>query len=430
MEELEKETSKPGQFFAADLSIIEEMVEVGAGAEEVMAYLILARGVNHRNGLRISTHGAQSIAKRAGMTYRRARKALEFLKAAGYIRSAEEYPEVPRHLGKGAGIEHRARWVLHVAGDQEDSDTNIYLANSIADGTGTKKRKKFPPVAERTHGCNQSPNFEKNPQESQKGQKKTPLMRIYKESKYRPAQLYKNTKLDALMVLLQMYRCQDMAECGGIDPRLGVYTEWVATEDSECKTMTDFSGTNYEMHEIQRRRWRAHNEFGMRALAYVEETERRERFLDAFNNIVRLGFVYEVIQVWSGNPNGSDGNNAELMYTLYIDDYHAQKTEPYLQKEIHSAAFRAGAMDAPTEFAFKDRNLSEKDTPLDGNIVCTGRFRYIAIQGSTAYPIGVYRLRFRPGTSDVGLGIEMEQRRVQQWTDDLRCIDRQNHSNE
>ena len=64
-------------FFILNLLQVERMVEQGAGAEEVMAYLVPLRGKARRKG--VTTHGVNSVANRSGMTYYRAGQALHWL---------------------------------------------------------------------------------------------------------------------------------------------------------------------------------------------------------------------------------------------------------------------------------------------------------------------------------------------------------------
>lgn len=384
MNEHEQSQGEKGEFFAMNILQIDSMVRADAGAEDVMAYLVLARGVNKRGGKSISTHGAKSVANRTGMSYRKAASSLEWLAEHGYIKSAEAGKEVPQHLGKGEGRGHLARWVLVVGVDQDD----IFLANALIEGIG-------------------------------QGKKNPPMTRIYNEASNKGRGLPSIARLDALMVLLHLYRHQDMADCGGIDPRAGIYREWVAAENSEGAQVTDIEGSNAALFEIEGGNRSVFNKFAAEALFYVEAgDERDERLWDALNNLHSLGFLYEVTQVWSNDPNGKNGRKAELLYTLYIHDRHARESEPYLSRDVHIAAFNSGAMDDYSEFPATTNDYFGDSA----NIVGTGRFRYIATRKHGGFPIGIYRLRFRPKTNDTGKGIEAERRRVGNWSASLRGL--------
>ena len=174
--------------------------------------------------------------------------------------------------------------------------------------------------------------------------------------------------------------------------------------------MVDVEGTNAALYEIEGSNSTMYLEFAGKALFYVADKEERSiRFWDAFHNLEKLGFMYEVTQVWSGDPDKD--KKAEPLYTLYIHDRHARESEPYLSKDIHNAAIRRGAMDAYSEFPPTRNNFFGNSE----NIVGTGRFRYIANKKVGGFPLGIYRLRFRAATKDAGKGMLAEKSRVNNW---------------
>lgn len=86
---LNKDTKEKGKgFFILNLYLINLIVKLGAGFEEVSAYVVLVRGAGRRR--EISTHGASSIAARTGMTYTRAEKSLKWLQDHKIISKAED----------------------------------------------------------------------------------------------------------------------------------------------------------------------------------------------------------------------------------------------------------------------------------------------------------------------------------------------------
>ena len=367
MNEQEQSKGEKGEFFAMNLLQIDDMVRADAGAEEIMAYMVLARGVNKRGNLSISTHGANSVSARTGMSNRRAKSALEWLENNQFTSSIGSSSDSPKHLGKGEGKKHMARWFLSESVNKED----IYLAHSLTDGIGA-------------------------------GRNNPPLMRIYGEVSNSVSGLLSDARIDALMVMLHLYRYMDMADCGGVDPRAGLYREWVNTENSDGEKVVDIEGTTGALYEIEGSSSYVFTKFANEALFYVDDDERSDRFWSAMHNLHNLGIMYEVIQVWSADPNGKNGRKAELLYTLYIKDRHAREKEPYLQREIHDTAQHFDAM-----------GFVEAET---------GMFRYIANKKTGGFPIGVYRLRFRPKTRDMGIGIAAERSRVARWSKGLTSL--------
>ena len=343
---------------------IDNMVRGDARAEEIMTYMVLSRGVNRRGDMRISTHGANSVTKRTGMSYRKAEAALHWLLENEYIQK----PEGIEYLGKGKNRVHQARWIL--LGTEVAQD--IYLGHSLIEGVG-------------------------------RGKDNPPLKRIYSEATNNGG-VFSEARLDALMVLLHLYRHQDIEACGGVDPRAGIYRTWVGTENSNGIAVQDI-GTNHALYEIAGTTQHMFHAFAKEALFYVDDqNERHTRFWDAFNNLQQLGFLYEVTQIWSANPHGEDGRKAEPLYTLYIHDRHARESEPYLQSEIHRVAFKYGAMDTYVEF----QGYVPGEKGPEGSNIGSGQFRYIGKKKQPGFPIGIYRLRFRPNTRDTGAGIAAE----------------------
>lgn len=373
-DEQSKNTKAEG-FFIVNLMQIDRMVSLGAVAEDVLAYMVLARGVNRRGDMRVSTHGAQSIFKRTGMSYTKAEAALEWLHENNLIHK----PASETVLGKGVSKARTVKWVLTKHMDELD----VALANTLIEGVG-------------------------------RGKDNPPLMRIYLGASMGKHGVVADARLDALMLLVHLYRHHTFADCGGVNPRAGIYSNWVAADNVEGEQVTDIPNSNGALFEIaSSEQVTMFTNFAAEALFYVEDIDERNlRFWDAFHSLTKMGFMYEALQIWSSNPNGTDkkARTAEPLYTLYIRDRHARASEPYLQKVIHSTAFRTGAMDRYSEFTAWDYEESNLQS---------GRFRYIAHKKSGGYPIGIYRLRFRPHTLDTGRGLAAEQKRVNEWADSL-----------
>ena len=364
---------KAGGFFVVDLNILNMIVEAGGFADDVMAYLVLSKGVNRRHrpdkaDAFITTYGAQAISKQTGISYTKAEAAIKWLLENGFIGKAEG-ESIPAQLGKGNDRKHKSRWLIARTLEPQD----IALANALVDGIG-------------------------------KGKTNPPLMRIYNDIRLGANCMVADSRLDAIMVLAHLYRHHTFADCGGINPRSGLYRNWVAASNDLDEQTTEIEGTNATLYEIEATQNTVFNQFASEALFYIkDEAERHARFWEAFSNLKDFRLMYEVTQVWDANPNGSNGRRAEPLYTLYVHDRHARKSEPYLQKDIHTLAFKAGALERYTEFSDDDSNIK------------SGRHRYIANSKTGGYPIGIYRLRYRAGTTDTGIGMAAEQSRVNRW---------------
>ena len=374
---------KAGGFFVVDLNILNQIVDAGGIADDVMAYMVLSKGVNRRHRPEnlnrpvafITSYGAQAISKHTGISYTKAENAIKWLLDNRFIGKAEG-ESIPAQLGKGNDRKHKSRWLIGRTLEPID----IALANALIVGIG-------------------------------KGKTNQPLKRIYNDIKLGAYCGVADSRLDAIMLLAHLYRHHTFGDCGGINPRSGLYRNWEAANNVMGEQVTKIEGTNSSLYEIEATENIMFTSFAGEALFYIkDEAERHARFWEALSSLKGFGLLYEVTQIWDGNPNGnsnrSDGRRAEPLYTLYVHDRHARKSEPYLQKAIHKLAFKTGAMDRYAEFSNPDGDFSD---------IKTGKFRYIYKDSGNAYPIGIYRLRFRPHTDDTSRGMAAEYSRVNSW---------------
>lgn len=383
MNENEQSHGIKGGFFSLDLSLVDSMASKGVSVDCIYAFVVLSRGTNQKGNLRVTTWGAYGIRGHVGMTYARAEKALNELEELNYI--SKPITSSNNNQEKKS----RPKWIMPKKGEND-----IYLANDLVDGIG-------------------------------KGSHNPPLMRMYLEAQIRTTGVVARIRLNTLMVLLHLYQRHDFAGCGGVDPRSGIYRQWILAKPEDHfgfmddrEQVTDLPGTGAALYEIQARQIVMWKGFARDALFYItNDDELKEEFWEAFHNLKYQGLIYEVIQVWSSDPfeDSGRGRDAEPLYTLYIFDRHARNTEPYLQREIHQAGIRLDI--------FNGADLSEFKTKSEGSMVLgTGLFRYIANKRNGGFPLGIYRLRFRPKSKDTGIGIEAERQRVKRWVSALKKL--------
>jgi hypothetical protein len=136
-----------------------------------------------------------------------------------------------------------------------------------------------------------------------------------------------------------------------------------------------------------------------------------------------------VLTVWDSDP--VKNAEAELQYTLYIHDRHAREGEPYIQKEVHTAAFALGVRKRffdfypnSDEYEYEYVREYEYEDDHHSSFINSRRFRFIASRQGGGYPVGVFRLRFRARDRDTGLGISAEKRRCEEWTGILKRLTR------
>jgi len=351
------EKQKAGGFFSVELNQIDHMVREGAGSSEVITYLVLARG---RGAKKSSRWGANSCQNYTAMSYHKADKATQWLLEKGFIQNISQ--------------NQKPQWIFK----QSDEGVPVFLSNALIDGVGAGKE---------------------NP----------PMNRLYTDIKMSDYGGREEARLDALMLLLHLYRHQSLRDYGGVNPASGLYREWSGAEAFYTgEKATEIKGTNAMLYEIKGESRFCYERFMAEVLFYAEDKEERKaRFWCAVDNLSRLGWLYETTQVWSDNP--SKNSRAEPLYTLYVHDKHQRETDPYLASEVNKVADSAiGDL-----FSNLWHHNKEKDDRL---------YRYIATKKNKAFPIGIYRLKFRPHTKDTGAGMYEEQQRVDEWKRHLATL--------
>lgn len=353
------------EFFTVTLSSVNELVRQGAGANELAAYLVLARGA----GKRMKTSWSiNAIANHTGQTYHRASESIDWLAEHGFIGKLD--------VDTNQARTKKPVWQI-TPSEAAFTSIEIALANALVDGIGAGKG---------------------NP----------PLERIDTQIEMGKHGLGA-ARLDTLMVLLHLYSHQLMADYGGINPQAGVYKHWEAAEkqcDADGSEIFNFDGTNAAFYEIKGEQNVVYLKFAKEALFYViDDTERNERFWSAFYNLKTLKFLYETTQIWSADP--SKEKKAHPLYTLYVHDQHARASDPYLANVVNRAMINQ--ID-PDYHGFNSDGEYEPEIDL-----LNGQFRYIANKQTGGFPIGIYRLRFRAHTKDTGKGMAAEQKRVDDW---------------
>lgn len=356
-----------GGFFSVSLDQVRSMVEYGASEAELISYLVLCRG---KGGKPYSTWGANSCSTYTELTYHKAALALDWLNSNGYIKS----------LHDDGTTKNRPKWQVN----SDKGEQTVFLSNALIDGVGQGKREP-------------------------------PMKRIYglKMGRYGGIGA---ARLDALLVMLYMYNYHMIADYGGVSPASGLYRCWEPAGSDVVVPVTPIDGTDLVLHEISGGCAHVYTKFAAEALAHVDnENERNERFWDAINNLKQLGWLYETIQIWSADP--ALDRRAEPLYTLYVLDKHARKHDPCLARDINALALKAEVLDGYSEFFGPSAG--------EANIVSTGRFRYVAQARANSYPIGIYRLKFRPHTRDAAKGFYSELRRVEEWRQYLKTVAKQ-----
>lgn len=357
-------------FFAMSVAVLHKIIDQGGDASDLMAYMVLAK---HTSGwgkwkYTLSTAGAKAVSSKTGLTFRQAQVRLDWLKDKGFIQSGDDVRDMPEYVTDEVTHQRQVTKVRWVLGERLGTN-RVYLSHALVDGVGG-------------------------------GKNRPPLIRLWNEVIMRKCPKIIDARTDALLLLIHCYTEQSIEDYGGINPSV-LYTAWPVAEEN----INSFEG-NETVVPIEEGDTIASKEFQCVVLPHVPESERNERFWGAYRNLLRLGFLYEVLEVWRDNPLNNP--RAELFYPLYVRDRHARKSEPYCQKEIHNY-LAATWMEEYSEF---NEMIDEAQQAK--------QFRLIKSRGDNECVIGIYRLKFRPHTEDTGRGMAKENDRAESWKLELK----------
>lgn len=378
-------------FLQLSLNVLHEICRRDGGYNEIAAYLVLCTGVNGRQGARYCTHGAQSISKRTGMSYRAAEKAINWLRDTGLILTPPE--EGPMFLGKSPSRWTKVRWVLN---DAENLD--VALSNQFIEGVkGSHKPSPIKRMLADINGTDQIP----------RGQ----------------------AVVDAIVLFVALMKEQDFGECAGVDPDAW-HHKFLAIADDEdgdgSEHVVPLAGTNGVMVTVKEAddryaQWPfIHAAFNETPVDEEEKKRLASRFWHAMEQLRALRLVYRVMILWRGDPlDPRQRKKAEPIATQYINDSWARKIDPHLQYEANLAAWRTEARDAYADFT------EARET---GSIpyVGSGRYRYIVRSDAerNTHLIGQLRVRYWPANQSTVLGRERERNRTEQFSDAISQIGR------
>lgn len=357
--------SKKAGFFALSLTAIELLYFQDASIDELLAFTILSKGAKGHGVERVSTYGAQSVAKNLSISRPSAEKIIKTLlgtcemvkKATGDLLLRPYDYKDGRPTKKRSPTSYR--W-LFASPEHEEL---VYLPHTFIEATGD-----FSSAIDRIRACENIPNEGFN----------------------------ETSKRDVFFILLKLYANFDLQAYGGVNP-FALRFPVEPIQNSAGDTEFNIPDAKLVIHEI-----------GFSGEIYVDAEFWDEIFPEgdpekveqAVRILEELGLIYRVTVIWSTlrrNPEVVDSP----LYTLYVHDFHARNNEPYTQIAINRFLLDEGWL--PREYEFYGD---------DGDIVGTGRFRYVCPNSEHVVPVGQFRVRMRAPTRDTALGLKEEAARA------------------
>ena len=372
--------SKKIGFTQMSLKALKAISANGGGYNEMAAYIVLCSGVNSKQTSRLCTHGANSIARRAGISYRTAEKAIDWLTKEGFVR--EPTQDEPQFLSK---TKSRSTIVRHVINDEQFLD--VAVSNQFV---------------------------------SQTGGHDSPLKRIISQVDNKGNISRSVAVMDCIILFAALMKEQDFADCAGVDPDIWHQKFEPAEEsDTDFDQMTDVPNSNGVLVAVQGVDEETttigfiFDVFGEPPLDDAHRELIRKRFWYALKELNRLRLVYRVLVLWSGNPlEPKQRKRAEPIATHYINDAWARTIDPHLQTEVHKTAWRTGARDTAMDFN------GDQTGPAFAH---TGKYRYIVNKDivSTIFLVGQLRVRWWANNESNVQGRNIEHRRTNAKKDEL-----------
>lgn len=382
----EQAEPKADGFIQMSLDALKAISRNDGGYNELAAYIVLCSGVNGRHAGRYCTHGAKSVEKRSGMSYRTAEKALAWLDEHGFIR--EPQGTDPRFLGKTASRANSVHWVLR---DEHDG-LNVAVSRQFVDGTVSKD---------------------------------SPLKRLLLEVNGTEEIARGQAVTDAILVFASLMREQDFGECAGVDPDKLHQTLQPIEDDEDgdgTQHVSPIPGSNQVLVTVSAGSDCASTQFIYESLGEEVPKERNQLLVDRFCHAIaelrRVQLLYRVLVLWNGDPlKPEQRRKSEPIATHYINDRWARTMDPHLQTEVHKAIYRTGARDAYGDFG--------GHSAIEGNpFAGSGRYRYMTTAKSHKHThlIGQVRVRYWPANASTVRGRDLERRRTESFLASIKAM--------
>ncbi len=365
-----------GNFFIVSYPVLRNIARQTQWAECLLAYLVLAK---HKQWNRnITSAGAWAIAQKLQMTRAKADEIVETLKRVSIGDNGENAVMEPGDWSKISREEVASRVrtfpakVLPPCGDDTDM---VALPNVLIDGLG-------------------------------KGMSQPPVVKMIK--------MDRDHRLDAVSLLLALYRHNRYADYGGINPACLSET-WNAEGDAiDGLVYLGLKGRKRD-NGIDWRFWVVSPEGRLRASdSFIEEATRGngDALVRALEHLKDLNLIYRVAMVYDGDPLKSP--QVEPLYPLFVYDRHIR------EKARQEGSGRGGLASEALNCLNRSCIASDEDPNYaifsEHQITGSGSGLFVyAGQCDDCHVSTVYRLRYQPHTRDIVMGTEAEHDRLSVW---------------
>lgn len=377
-EKSEQAADNGAGFFQLAVSELSRLVAQGGGHNEMATYVVLCSGVNVRGALRYCTHGAKSVHGRTGISYRTARKAIDWLLETNFIRrpTSSDLSHLGTRLSRATKVE-----CVILGPDERD----VAVSRNFVEGQG-------------------------------KSAEQSPIGKLFENVAGTDGIPRAQAVLDVFLLYFGLMRDQDFGDCAGVDPDAW-YRKFVPVDDLPGEKMPAIPGTTDSvLVTIEEASTSTNAPLLTDLLACAEAGEELTRVWHAVSELHGLKLIYPVLVMWDGDPlDPRTRRMSEPLATLYIADRWARDIDDHLQNEVHEACWRTGVRDRAEDFG------AAGGPPL---FVGSGRFRYIIrerdIRRITV--VGQLRVRYWAATASTVAGRRREAQRTASWRQGLQRL--------
>lgn len=342
-------------YFKTSFETIQALARSGR-YEDVAGFLVLARHASGKpvagfDPFKLSGAGVNGIHEKAGVSEETARGVVQRLQEAGLIKPAS---------AETKKLFSYARWEI------VQGELNLNLPHAITDALKTA-----------------------NANSALQRIKASVVHSAHAEAlKHISAT---EVRLDALMVLMNIYQNTKMEAFGGLSPHC-VYRAW------EVKSQTSKPpGIRWGAEPGHTT---AYTKFASASLPHVTplpgktgEKAMFQRFWNAWKNLEESGLIYEAVTLFDTQPETN--TEARSVMTLRVNDYHAGSAEKTGDPSLLRSADTSLAFYTPAD---NDRGEPEA--------------MWVVLPDKRGALVGIWRPRFRPATPDAGAWIEKENAAV------------------
>lgn len=385
-----KNPKNPGFFQYSYERVIQIAQNPDMGLDCVLAYLILASGVNsHDSMIRANKHWKNSVNERTNLSISLADAAISKLASNGFI----TIPDQDQDQDQGS-----APFIIKCQVDPDYTENLSCLSQRFVN----------PEVNELGSVCVGSLKYLCN--EIAIGSDGLSVT---------------EARLDAIMTFLALHEDQDFDKFSGIDPEI-IHSTFKYVKENHVDGYTsvipingkpDWSLTHVDSQPTL---FEPKQDFSKRAFGSLQNVDQEVsievRFKLALMNLKNSGLLYKAHVLWNSNPIDKKGEAKAIpLYVVYVDDSWATEMEDALHRDIKGTTKATGTLEGLQMYGDKCSTESLYQGKTHGFIVDNRTLK-------SAVMLTVYRVRWWSPDTRCMEAIKADSDRTKEWRRALKRV--------